>query len=49
MLDFNNEVKKFRPSTEVSSVEAELVNADLTDMRDLVSEILGEAAESSSD
>jgi len=47
MLDFAKEVQKFRPSTDVSSVEEALVNADLTDMNDIVSDILREAAESS--
>ena len=45
MIIFNKEVQRFSPSNDVSSVEEMLVNADISDMRDIVADILKGAAE----
>ncbi len=36
MLDFEEELKRFRPSTEIGDVEAQVGAEDLTDMEDLM-------------
>lgn len=36
MLDFEEELKRFKPSLEVGSVEDAIVNEDLTDLTDLM-------------
>ncbi len=36
MLDFEEELKRFRPSTEIGDVEQEVSAEDLTDMQDLM-------------
>ncbi len=40
MLDFEEELKRFHPSLEVSAVEEAIGNEDLTDMTDLMVEML---------
>ncbi len=45
MLDFEEELKKFRPSMEVGEVEAAIGKEDLTDMTDLMVELLKEKHE----
>ena len=40
MLDFEEEIKRFKPSLEVSEVEEAIVKEDLTDMTDLMVELL---------
>lgn len=40
MLDFEEEIKRFKPSLEVSEVEEAIVREDLTDMTDLMVELL---------
>lgn len=42
MLDFEQEIARFKPSLEVSEVEAAIVREDLTDMNDLMMEFLKE-------
>ena len=42
MLDFEQEIARFKPSLEVSVVEASIVREDLTDMNDLMMEFLKE-------
>lgn len=42
MLDFEEELKKFRPSLEVGDVEKAIGGVDLTDMTDLMMELLKE-------
>lgn len=40
MLDFEEELKRFKPSMEVGEVEEAIVREDLTDMTDLMVEML---------
>lgn len=42
MLDFEEELKRFRPSLEVGEVEDAIGREDLTDMTDLMMELLRE-------
>lgn len=43
MIDFDEELKKFHPSLEVEDVSEAIYNQDLTDMADLIVEMLKEA------
>lgn len=43
MIDFEEELKKFKPSLEVEGVEDAIYDRDLTDMTDIMKEILKEA------
>lgn len=36
MIDFEEELKKFKPSMEVEEAEAEIQQRDLTDMTDIL-------------
>ena len=40
MLNFEEELKKYKPSLEVESIEDAIVKADLTDMTDIMMELL---------
>ena len=40
MLNFEEELKKFQPSLEVDEIEAEEISEDLTDLSDLLKDIL---------
>ena len=40
MIDFDEEIKKFQPSLEVDEIEAEAISEDLTDLSDLLKDIL---------
>ena len=40
MLNFEEELKKFQPSLEVDEIEAEAISEDLTDLSDLLKDIL---------
>lgn len=40
MIDFEEELKKFQPSLEIEEAEDAIYNHDLTDMTDIVQEIL---------
>ena len=40
MIDFEEELKNFQPSLEVEDAEDAIYNHDLTDMTDLIQEIL---------
>ncbi|MCC8060192.1 MAG: hypothetical protein LIO81_05025 [Clostridiales bacterium] len=40
MLDFEEELKRFRPSLEVDEVEDAIRREDITDMTDLMVELL---------
>ena len=40
MLDFEEEISRFKPSLEVGEVEDNIVKEDLTDMTDLMMELL---------
>ncbi len=43
MIDFEEELKKFQPSLEVEEAESAIYNQDLTDMTDILQEMLKEA------
>lgn len=45
MLDFEEELKKFRPSLEIDQVEDNVYNNNLTDVIDLLDEMLKEIRE----
>lgn len=40
MIDFEEELKKFHPSLEVEEAEDAIYNHDLTDMTDILAELL---------
>ena len=40
MIDFEEELKKFQPSLEVEEAEEAIYNQDLTDMPDILKEML---------
>ena len=43
MIDFEEELKKFKPSLEVEEAEEAIYNQDLTDMTDILRETMKEA------
>ena len=43
MIDFEEELKKFEPSMEVEDAEDAIYNRDLTDMMDILQEMLTES------
>lgn len=43
MIDFEEELKKFQPSLEVEEAEEAIYNQDLTDMTDILREMMKEA------
>ena len=45
MIDFEEELKKFHPSLEVEDAEDAIYNQDLTDMADIMKEIMEEKEE----
>ena len=43
MLDYEEELKKFKPSLEVDDIEEAVYQADLSDMTDILREMLSQA------
>lgn len=43
MIDFDSEIGEYRPSLEVDAIEDAIVRSDLTDMNDLMMELIKEA------
>ena len=43
MIDFEEELKKFEPSMEIEEAEDSIYNRDLTDMMDILQEMLNES------
>ena len=43
MIDFEEELKNFKPSLEVEEAEQAIYNQDLTDMTDILREMMKEA------
>ncbi len=43
MIDFNEELKKFQPSLEVEEAEEAIYSHELTDMTDILQEMIKEA------
>ena len=46
MIDFEEELKKFLPSLEVEEAEEAIYNHDLTDMTDILKEMMQEVKQS---
>lgn len=42
MIDFEEELKKFHPSMEIEELENTIYNQDLTDMTDIMKEMMKE-------
>ena len=42
MIDFDEELKKFEPSIEIEDAEDAIYNRDLTDMMDILQEMMKE-------
>lgn len=42
MIDFDEELKKFQPSLEVEEAEEAIYNHDLTDMTDILKQMMQE-------
>ncbi|HIX24837.1 MAG TPA: hypothetical protein IAA09_07800 [Candidatus Lachnoclostridium avicola] len=42
MINFDEEIKRFKPSLDVEEVEDAIVKSDLTDMTDLMMELIRE-------
>jgi hypothetical protein len=40
MLNFEEEIKKFQPSLEVEDIESAVYQEDLTDMTDIIREVM---------
>ncbi|MEG0370291.1 MAG: hypothetical protein RSF83_04280 [Hungatella sp.] len=45
MIDFEEELSKFKPSLEVEAIEDAIVQSDLTDMTDIMMELIKERKE----
>ena len=45
MIDFEEEIERFKPSLDVEEVEDAIVKIDLTDMTDIMMELLKEKDE----
>lgn len=45
MIDFDEEIKRFKPSLEIEAVEDAIVKSDLTDMTDIMMEMIKEIKE----
>ena len=42
MIDFEEEIQRFKPSVDVEAVEDAIVKSDLTDMTDIMMEMIRE-------
>ena len=45
MINFEEEIRRFKPSLEVEEVEDAIVKSDLTDMSDIMMEMMKETKE----
>ena len=45
MIDFEEELDKYKPSLEIEAVEDAIVKSDLTDMTDIMMELIKEGKE----
>ena len=45
MIDFEEEIQRFKPSLDVEAVEDAIVKSDLTDMTDIMMEMIRERDE----
>lgn len=44
MINFENEIQRFKPSLDVDQIEDAIVKVDLTDMNDIMTKLIEEAA-----
>ncbi|WP_394526316.1 hypothetical protein [Lacrimispora sp. JR3] len=44
MIDFEAEINEYRPSLEVDAIEDAIVKSDLTDMKDLIMDLIKEVS-----
>ncbi len=49
MINFKDEIARFKPSLEVGDIEQAIAKSDLTDMGDIMLQLIKEAAYTSSD
>jgi len=45
MIDFEEELSRYKPSLEIEQIEDAIVNSDLTDMTDIMMELIKEIKE----
>ena len=45
MIDFDEEIEKFKPSLEISEAEDVIYNNDMADVNDIIKELLDEVIE----
>ena len=45
MIDFDEEIKKFKPSLEVEDAEDAIYNNDVPDITDLINKIVGDLSD----
>ena len=49
MINFEDEIKRFKPSLDVDQLEDAILKVDLTDMNDLMTELMEEALKKGND
>ena len=49
MINFEDEIKRFKPSLDVDQLEDAILKVDLTDMNDLMTQLMEEALEKGND
>ena len=49
MINFEDEIKRFKPSVDVDQLEDAILKVDLTDMNDLMTQLMEEALKKGND
>lgn len=49
MINFEDEIKRFKPSLDVDQLENAILKVDLTDMNDLMTQLMEEALKKGND
>ena len=49
MINFEDEIKRFKPSLDVDQLEDAILKVDLTDMNDLMTQLMEEALKQGND
>ena len=49
MINFEDEIKRFKPSLDVDQLEDDILKVDLTDMNDLMTQLMEEALKKGND
>lgn len=49
MINFEDEIKRFKPSLDVNQLEDAILKVDLTDMNDLMTQLMEEALKKGND